>query len=83
MKKISARNDPNHSLARFHGSSEWCVQSWNMMYVRTRNPAVGIARARVIRYEIESEKYIAAQSARKGTSDVAIDSELRPRLDLA
>src|SRR5215218_2829447 len=49
------------------------------MYVRSRKPAAGIASASTTRSETSSARYISTESARYGTSEVAMSSRLRPR----
>src|SRR5215211_7014920 len=49
------------------------------MYVRSRKPAAGIASASTTRYETSSARYISTESAKYGTSEVAMSSRLRPR----
>ncbi len=47
------------------------------MKVRSRNPAAGIASARVIQAEKLREKYMATVRAKYGTTDVATSIRLR------
>jgi hypothetical protein len=47
------------------------------MKVRSKNPAAGTARARVIQAEKSREKYIATVRARYGITDVATSMTLR------
>src|SRR5439155_8964924 len=49
------------------------------MYVRSRKPAAGIASASASRYETSSVMYINTESARYGTTEVAMSNRLRPR----
>src|SRR5919202_4062242 len=48
------------------------------MYVRSRNPEAGTARARTRREETSTARYISTERARYGTTDVARSSRLRP-----
>ena len=57
-------NRPTHLFPRFVGMNEPWVQSWKTMKVRSRKPAAGIARARVIQTETSSEAYISTVRAR-------------------
>jgi hypothetical protein len=50
------------------------------MYVRSRKPAAGTASASVSRYDTSSARYISAERARYGATEVAMSSRLRPRL---
>src|SRR4051794_26865845 len=83
MKTSRPQNVPIQVLARRDRMKEPCPQSWKMMYVRTANPAVGTARASTSRYETSRAKYIATESARYGTTEVARSRRLRPRCDSA
>lgn len=67
---------PSQALARLDARNDPCVQSWKMMNVRIRKPAAGIASARVRRYETPSVRYITADSARYGATDVATSRAL-------
>src|SRR5436305_14062507 len=49
------------------------------MNTRTRNPAVGTAKASVSRYDTSSDRYITTDSARYGTTEVARSRRLRSR----
>src|SRR5215216_5231745 len=49
------------------------------MYVRSRKPAAGIASASTTRYETSNARYISTESAKYGTTEVAMSSRLRPR----
>src|SRR5215211_4037362 len=48
------------------------------MYVRSRKPAAGIASASATRYETSSARSISTESAKYGTTEVAMSSRLRP-----
>ena len=70
-------NLPSHRFPRFVGRNEPWAQSWKTMKVRSRNPAAGIARARVTQGEISMLRYIATVSAKYGATEVARSRRLR------
>jgi hypothetical protein len=57
-------NRPTQRFARRFGRKEPWAQSWKTMKVRSRKPAAGTARARVIQTETWRLRYMATVRAR-------------------
>ena len=71
---------PSQLFAFRDGRNEPCVQSWKRMKVRSRKPAVGMVSARTSQKETSNSANRGDQSARYGTTEVAMSSRLRPQV---